>query len=108
MSTSEFILPGADLDLRDPAVVVDLFQKAAQLNLECPLRRGSTVYLPDQGTLWMPGDLHDNSLNFSRILKLARLHRKPDTHLILHELVHGPRLVNGCDLSIRLAAASQP
>lgn len=104
MSTSEFILPGADLDLRDPAVIVDLFQKAAQLNLESPLRRGSTVYLPDQGTLWMPGDLHDNSLNFSRILKLAQLHRKPDTHLILHELVHGPRLVNGCDLSIRLAA----
>ena len=104
MAPEEFTLPAGDLNLRDPAVVVDLFQNASQLNRSSPLRRGATVHLPDKGRLWMPGDLHDHTLNFQRLLKFAQLHRQPDQHLVLHELVHGPRLVNGCDLSIRLAA----
>ncbi len=104
MGDAVFTMPGDEVNLQDPAVVCDLFMQAAELNMNSPLRKGSTVHLPEQGTLWMPGDLHDHTLNFQRLLKLAQLHRKPDAHLVLHELVHGPRLVNGCDLSIRLAA----
>jgi hypothetical protein len=96
--------PGSGVDLTHAAVVIDLFDRAAQANLDSPWRQGGTVHLPEQGRLIMTGDLHDHGLNFQRILKYADLHRRPDTHLVLHEIVHGPHRINGRDLSIRTLA----
>lgn len=96
--------PGSDLDMQDPAVVTDLFDRAAELNRSTPEHQGSVVDLPDTGRLLMTGDLHDHGLNFHRILKLAKLHKSPENRLILHEIVHGPSRVNGRDLSIRMLA----
>ena len=90
--------------MRDPAVVTDLFNRAADLNRSSPEHRGSVVELPDAGRLLMTGDLHDNGLNFQRILKLAKLDKSPSNRLILHEIVHGPSRVNGLDLSVRMLA----
>lgn len=97
-------LPGQDMDLQDPALVIDLFQQAAQLNLDTPRRTGCHVQLPRQGTLTMTGDLHDNLANLQRIIKLANLAKSEDRYLILHELIHGESLINGMDLSIRTLA----
>lgn len=94
----------ADIDLRDPDVVIDVFDRAAQANLNTPLRKGAAVHLPNKGRLLMTGDLHDHGLNFHRILKLAQLHKSPTNHLILHEVIHGPARINGRDLSIRMLA----
>lgn len=92
------------MNLQDPAVAADLFRRAADANLSDPQRSGACVDLPRAGHLLMSGDLHDHFFNFMKLLKLAALHRAPDRHLILHELIHGPSTVNGADLSVRLLA----
>jgi len=88
--------------MHDPDRVVDLFKQAARLSLECPLRKGATVHLPDKGRLLMTGDLHDHGYNFQRILHLARLEESEDNHLILHEVIHGEHKIEGRDLSVRM------
>lgn len=89
-------------DDRDPVACQEALLQAAELLQSNPSLRGSLLQLPDQGKLVMTGDLHDNALNFARIIKFASLDRDPETHLILHEVIHGPNLVNGRDLSIRM------
>lgn len=92
-----------DLDLADPQVVANLFEQASEVLLNAPGRVGCVVELPSAGRLVMTGDLHDNGYNFQRIVKFANL-RKPTNHLILHEIIHGPNPVNGCDISVRTLA----
>jgi hypothetical protein len=91
-----------DIDTQDQAIVMETFERAAEANLNAGRRKGSALDLPDHGRLLMSGDLHDHGLNFLRLMKLADLDASPDHHLILHEIVHGPGLVNGCDLSVRM------
>jgi hypothetical protein len=91
-------------DLRDAQAVTDLFTHAAETNLQTPGRAGSVVDLPDTGKLLMTGDLHDNALNFQRILKLARLDADTGNRVIFHEVIHGPDTINGMDLSVRMLA----
>ncbi len=94
--------------LQNAPAVIDLFDRAAAANLESPQRRGATVHLPADkalaGRLVMTGDLHDNGLNFQRLLKYAALDRSPGNHLVLHEIVHGRYTVNGRDMSVRMLA----
>ena len=97
-------LPGTGLDLQDAQVVAGLFHEAAEANLNCQYRRGSTEHLPGSGRLLMSGDLHDHGPNLMRLLRLARLASDKDRHLVLHEVIHGPHRVNGADLSIRTLA----
>ncbi len=89
------------LDLRDPDVVIATLRGAAAASLSDPSRRGAVTQLPAAGRLVITGDLHDNSLNLQRALRLADLEAGDDRHIILHEVIHGPDLVNGYDLSIR-------
>ena len=91
-------------DLQDADVVANLFDQATKTNLGSPLRHGSIIELPETGTLTITGDLHDNTPNLKRIIKLAGLHDNKSSHLILHEVVHGPHLVNKRDLSVRTLA----
>jgi hypothetical protein len=88
--------------LTDPDAVIELLQRAAAKLRASPLRRGATVHLPRQGRLVVTGDLHDNPVNLQRILAVAGLDRGEDRHLLLQELIHGDRLVNGVDLSHRM------
>lgn len=91
-------------DLQSATVVSFLFSRAAAANLGCAYRKGSTVHLPRKGRVLITGDLHDNGRNLQRIIKLAALHESADHHLILHEIIHGPHLINGRDLSVRTLA----
>jgi len=92
------------IDLRDGGAVCELLERAAMLLRETPGRRGSTVHLDDRGTLVVTGDLHDNPIHLMKIRRYARLGDGPDRHLVLQELIHGDRLVNGLDLSYRVIA----
>lgn len=103
-SPDDVQIPGSDLNLRDAEVVIDVFRRAARANLEAPRRQGASVHLPARGRLLMSGDLHDNGPNLLKLLKKASLAASPDHHLVLHEIVHGPHLVNGMDLSIQTLA----
>lgn len=91
-------------DLRDADAVAELFRQSERANLDSPGRAGAVVDLPDTGRLMMTGDLHDNAQNYQRLLKLAQLDAGPGNRLILHEVIHGPNLVNGLDLSVRMLA----
>ena len=95
---------GEHLDLRDAPAVADLLRQAAEANRAMSRRRGSVVDLPAEGTLFATGDLHDHVRNLRGIVKYAAPDQSPDRYLLLHEIVHGSSLVNGCDLSIRCLA----
>lgn len=73
----------------DSDQVIETFQTAAEENKLSSLRREQVVHLPEQGEVWMTGDIHDNRANFDKVTKLADLGNHPDRHLILHELIHG-------------------
>lgn len=81
--------------------VCELFDAAAEANARTSTRRGSIIVLGDEGRLLVSGDLHDNGINFQKVIKLAKLGRKPDNHVLLQETIHGEALVNGMDLSYR-------
>ncbi len=89
-------------DLKDPAQVRALLEAAAAQLLASPHRRGSCVHLPARGRLLLTGDLHDNPTHLEAVRRAARLERSPDNHVVLHELIHGDRLVAGVDLSYRM------
>lgn len=93
-----------NLDLADGQAVAQRLRHAADCLKNHDLRKGCCVHLPSHGQLVMTGDLHDNLINYQRILKLAQLKRSEDRYVILHEVIHGPSLVNGMELSIRMLA----
>ncbi|MEM1446191.1 MAG: hypothetical protein AAGF84_09065 [Planctomycetota bacterium] len=92
------------LDLADAASVAAYLHRCAELCLDQPQRRGSSIYLGSTGRLVVTGDLHDNGPNLQRIVHLAELDTNPDHHVILHEVIHGENLLHDADLSIRTLA----
>lgn len=97
-------LPWSDIDLQDADTVIQLFENAAIANESSSRREGACIRLEGQGRLMMTGDLHDHGTNLLKILKLSQLSQSDSNHVILHEMVHGPHRINGCDLSVRTLA----
>lgn len=91
-----------ETNLNDAAAVVDLMKRAATALRESDVRHGSCDRLPARGRLLATGDLHDNPFHFEKILRLAKLEASTDHHVVLHELIHGERLLNGMDFSFRM------
>ncbi|MCA9284064.1 MAG: metallophosphoesterase [Phycisphaerales bacterium] len=88
--------------LTDPDAVIDLLGRAAAALRTTTCRRGCCDVVPARGRLVATGDLHDNPRHLQALVALARLDESPDHHLVLHELIHGDRLINGVDLSHRM------
>jgi len=82
----------------------DLLESAAEALRSSPLREHCTVRLPRHGRLLATGDIHDNQLHLDAVVRAARLGRAVDNHVVLHELIHGDRLVSGMDMSHRMLA----
>ena len=100
------------VELASAEAVAELFERAAEVNLSHPGRRGAMA-LPragmdlqggPEGRITLSGDLHDHTLNLHRLVKLTALHRKPHNHLVVQEVAHGEQLVNGHDVSVRTLA----
>ncbi|MDG2476838.1 MAG: hypothetical protein P8M32_02945 [Phycisphaerales bacterium] len=83
--------------------IITLFRQASGILLGTQGRTGCRVDLPHNGVLTISGDLHDHLPNFNRIVAAAKLHQE-NHHLLLQELIHGPILVHGCDMSWRMLA----
>ncbi len=87
------------IDLRSAETVCSLLEQAGEMNLHGPLRSGSVIDLPDHGNLVVSGDLHDNRLHLKKLINLAELQLTPSNHLLVQEVVHGGKMINGLDLS---------
>ncbi|MDG2423400.1 MAG: hypothetical protein P8M22_05420 [Phycisphaerales bacterium] len=92
------------VDLQHPEETSRLFKAAAEVLRDDPRRQGSIIRLPANGSLTISGDLHDQIIHLDKIRGMADLGAGEDRHLILQELIHGPRLTHGCDLSYRMLA----
>src|SRR5213596_1762088 len=73
----------------DPDQVIETFSAAADENKLTAMRKEQVVHLPNEGEVWMTGDIHDHRRNFEKLLKASDLGNNPQRHLILHELIHG-------------------
>jgi hypothetical protein len=71
--------------------VVETLGAAADENKMSALRQEQVVHLPEEGELWMTGDIHDHRRNFDKLMRAVDLGNNPQRHLVLHELIHGDR-----------------
>lgn len=90
------------IDFRDASAVAELCERAATTLRESPWRHHCAVHLPANGRLLATGDLHDNPIHLQKIIRLSKLDQSPNHHVVLHEMIHSERLVNGIDLSHRM------
>lgn len=82
---------------------VETFRRAAELNLDDPLRAGSLLVMPDYGQVVMTGDMHGHRRNFEKLVKYAQLESTPIRHVLLHELIHEkPAYYGAPDRSVEL------
>jgi hypothetical protein len=73
----------------DPDQVLETLATATEENQLDPLRQEQTIILPDEGELWIAGDIHDHRNNFKKLIAKADLRNNPQRHLILQEVIHG-------------------
>lgn len=86
-----------------PQPTIELLNKAAQATSEDIYRKGNVIHLPAVGSVIMTGDLHGHRRNFERVVSFSDLPNNPDTHVILHEIIHGgPEDAEGGCLSYQL------
>lgn len=86
-----------------PQTIIDLLNRTAQATAEDTCRDGNIVRLPGKGNVIMTGDIHGHRRNFERIVSFANLAENPETHVILHEIIHGgPEDAAGGCLSYKL------
>jgi hypothetical protein len=106
------------LNLRDAGSVVEWLLAGAAANRGAKCRQKSIEVISFPGRLIATGDLHDNPVHYQKLLEAANLPTdgtttlptgpdgtpRPTSHITLHELIHGERLLNGMDLSYRTLA----
>src|SRR5690349_543090 len=69
--------------------VVETLGVATEENQVSSLRDQQVVNLPEEGEVWIAGDIHDHRRNFEKLVKGADLAANPQRHVILQELIHG-------------------
>lgn len=75
-------------DRPDAGEAVAVYQEAAELLREDPVRRGSQLVFPDYGQLVVTGDLHGNRRNFDKLVKYCGLSSAPSRSVLLQEIIH--------------------
>jgi hypothetical protein len=99
---------GAFINVTDPDEVVAALRAGANANRTAKCRRLSIDYIEGPGRLIATGDLHDNPMHFSKLVRAAGMDGSvpPElvSHLTLHEVIHSDRLLNGMDMSYRVLA----
>ncbi|QQE13374.1 metallophosphoesterase [Planctomycetota bacterium] len=99
-------LLGNEIRFRDAEEMIGLFEKATAACRGQKGLKGSVIDVEAKNgaRLVMTGDLHDNGENLLRILKYAKLDKRQNDVLILHEVVHGGNYMNDMDMSVRMLA----
>jgi hypothetical protein len=73
-----------------PSKILATIRRATELMRSTPGRAGGIISLHKAADVMVVGDLHGNLPAFMKVLAVAALDRKPDRHLVLQELIHGP------------------
>ncbi len=68
--------------------LIDALEKGTQANLQSKYRHGNLIRLSGPGQLIMTGDIHDHDRNYEKLVRFANLENQPESHLVLHELIH--------------------
>jgi hypothetical protein len=100
------------LDLQSAESVRAAFAAGAEANRAASCRVASIDRITPPGSLIATGDLHDNPLHFARLMAAAGMSDGDGAdpalprpvHLVLHEIIHSDRLLNGMDFSYRALA----
>ncbi len=89
--------------------LIETFESAKDENETSAMRKHQVVHLPDDGEVWMTGDIHDHRSNLNKVIAAADLANHPKRYLVLHELIHGDHFdPNGAEDSwISLARAAE-
>jgi tetratricopeptide (TPR) repeat protein len=82
---------------------IALIEKAKQLRDQDPKIKGRAVFLPDEGEVWLTGDLHGNVKNLQRFVELADLDNHPNRIMVLQEIVHS-RLITADNRDLSFVA----
>ena len=83
--------------------VVETLGVATEENQVSPLRDQQVVNLPEEGEVWIAGDIHDHRRNFEKFVTSADLGNNPQRHLVLQELIHGDHFdANGAEDSWKM------
>ncbi len=91
-------------DIASADAVIHALECAAALYAEHTSRHGSTIHLNAPDHITITGDLHDHGPNLLAAARVANPDEQAGRHVVFQEVIHGPRFVNGCDLSIRTLA----
>ena len=75
----------------DPEQLLHTVRRATKLFRSTPGRVGRVVAPEGVEEVMVVGDLHGNIPAFRRVLEVAVLNQNPGRHLVLQELIHGPR-----------------
>ncbi len=104
-------MPSTPLNLSSADSVIAALKAGTRASLLAPCRRGSVDSIDPPGRLIATGDLHDNPINFQKLVHAAGMTlnepgleaptASPLAHLTLHEIIHSDRLMNGMDMSYR-------
>jgi hypothetical protein len=78
----------------DPEKIIASVRRATEMFRSTPGRSGGVVTLEPESAdeVMVVGDLHGNLPAFRRVLEIAALGSHKKRHLVLQELVHGPRM----------------
>jgi hypothetical protein len=112
--------------MTDAGAVIDALRRGSAANRTAKCRRQSIEYIEPPGSLIATGDLHDNPVNYAKLLRVAGMQEERNEeaqsnagatsslsssvpgssprHLTLHEIIHSDKLINGVDLSYRALA----
>lgn len=82
---------------------ITLIEQAQALRDKDDKVQGRAVFLPEQGEVWLTGDLHGNVKNLQRFVELADLDNHPDRYLVLQEIVHS-RLITADNRDLSFVA----
>jgi hypothetical protein len=93
------------VNFTDAHAVSDALHAGAAANRSAACRAGSIDIIRPPGRLIATGDLHDNPIHLAKLIDAAGMNGEGQpAHLVLHELIHGDKLINGMDMSYRVLA----
>lgn len=83
--------------------VVETLGVATEENQISAYRKHQVVELPEDGEVWIAGDIHDHRRNFDKFVRGADLANNPQRHIVLQELIHGDHFdKNGAEESWKM------